>query len=32
MGALFAWRQDEYTDSLRPMGAALGRFITYWMQ
>jgi hypothetical protein len=27
MGALFAWRQDEYTDSLRPMGAALGRFI-----
>ena len=27
MGALFIWRQDEYTDTLRRMGASLGRFI-----
>lgn len=27
MGALFVWRQDEYTDTLRHLGAALGRFI-----
>jgi hypothetical protein len=27
MGALFAWREDEYADTLRRMGASLGRFI-----
>ncbi|NLV36242.1 MAG: hypothetical protein GXY17_06165 [Clostridiaceae bacterium] len=27
VGALFAWRQDDYADRLYSMGAALGRFI-----
>jgi hypothetical protein len=27
MGTLFAWRQDEHTDTLQRMGASLGRFI-----
>lgn len=27
MGALFAWRRDEYADTLWRMGAALGRFV-----
>jgi hypothetical protein len=27
VGALFVWRNDEYTGILRRMGAALGRFI-----
>ncbi|MDR1532059.1 MAG: DUF5685 family protein [Clostridiales bacterium] len=27
MGELFTWRQDEYTDGLRRVGAALGRFV-----
>lgn len=27
MGALFAWRQDGYADTLWHMGASLGRFI-----
>jgi hypothetical protein len=27
MSSLFLWRKDEYTDTLRRMGAALGRFI-----
>ena len=27
MGSLFIWRQDDYTDTLWHMGAALGRFI-----
>lgn len=27
MGMLFAWRQDEHTDTLQRMGASLGRFI-----
>lgn len=27
MGELFVWKKDEHTDTLRRMGAALGRFI-----
>jgi len=27
MGELFVWKEDEYADTLRRMGAALGRFI-----
>ena len=27
MGELFVWKEDEYADTLRKMGAALGRFI-----
>jgi hypothetical protein len=27
MGALFVWRRDEHADTLRRMGASLGRFI-----